>query len=110
MIRLFLIASLALNIVFATGCSGAGDPPPPMPVESVNASKEAPSSAEVCQNHEEGCPCDLPGETTDCGRIQRVQGNYVWCATGHQVCTDDGEWGKCKGDVDATGASDAAAQ
>jgi len=105
MIRLFLLAGLALYTVFAAGCSGAGDPPPPMPVAAIDASKEAPSSVEVCQNHEEGCPCDQPGETTDCGRIKRVQGNYVWCATGHQVCSDDGEWGTCKGDIDATGAA-----
>jgi hypothetical protein len=107
MIRLFLVAGLGLYTVFATGCSGAGDPPPPMDVEATNAPKTAPSSVEVCQNHEEGCPCDVPGETTDCGRIKRVEGDYVWCSTGHQVCTDDGEWGKCKGDVDTTQASTA---
>src|SRR5450432_3236655 len=104
MIRLFLVGTLGLCMLFGVGCSGAGDPPPPMAVTDTSETKPMPSSAEVCQNHEEGCPCDQPGETTDCGRIKRVEGNYVWCATGHQVCTDDGEGGKCKGDVD-TGAS-----
>ena len=104
MIRLFLIATLGLCTAFSAGCSGAGDPPPPMAVEASADTKQAPSSVEVCQNHEEGCPCDEPGQVTDCGRIKRVDGDYVWCATGHQTCTDDGEWGKCKGDQIDTSA------
>ena len=107
MIRLFIVGSLSLYAVFLAGCSAAGDPPPPMAALDGQETKPVPSSAEVCQNHEEGCPCDEPGEVTDCGRIKRVQGNYVWCATGHQTCSEDGEWGKCKGDVDATGSATA---
>ena len=55
-------------------------------------------AAEVCQNHEEGCPCDEPGDVKECGRIKRVTGDYVWCSTGHQTCTEDGMWGNCIGD------------
>jgi hypothetical protein len=107
MIRLFLVATLGLCTAFLAGCSSAGEPPPPMDVEAVSATKAAPSPAEVCQNHEEGCPCDNPGEVTDCGRIKRVEGNYVWCATGHQTCSEDGDWGQCKGDVDIGAAAPA---
>lgn len=98
MIRVFVVACLSLCTVFAAGCSGAGDPPPPLAVEASAESKLAPGSVAVCENHEQGCPCDEPGQQTDCGRIKRIAGNYVWCATGHQVCTDDGEWGACTGD------------
>jgi len=105
MIRVFLLTALGMYTVFATGCSGAGDPPPPMAVDPPAETKPTPSSAEVCQNHEEGCPCDNPGETTDCGRIKRVEGDYVWCATGNQVCSEDGVWGKCSGDQIDTSAA-----
>jgi hypothetical protein len=97
MIRLFAIVTLGLCTVFGTGCGGAGDPPPPMPSVDTADTKPMPSAIEVCQNHEEGCPCDEPGTTTDCGQIKRVEGNYVWCSTGTQTCTEDGEWGKCTG-------------
>jgi hypothetical protein len=100
MIRLFVLASLGLCTVFLTGCSGGEDRAAPLDVEATAETKAAPSPAEVCQNHEEGCPCDNPGDVTDCGRIKRVEGNYVWCSTGHQTCGDDGQWGQCKGDVD----------
>jgi hypothetical protein len=99
MIRVFLLAALGMYTVFATGCSGAGDPPPGIAVEADSETKSAPAATELCQNHEDGCPCDNPGETTDCGRIKRVEGDYVWCSTGTQVCSEDGAWGKCSGDV-----------
>ena len=66
----------------------------------------APTTTDACANHEEGCPCDEPGATTDCGRIKRVSGDYVWCSTGTQTCDQYGSWGKCTGDqVAATPAA-----
>lgn len=105
MIRVFLVASLGLYAVFAAGCSGPGDPPPPLAVEASAESKPAPGSVPVCDDHEPGCPCDEPGQSADCGRVKRIAGNYVWCAMGHQTCTEDGEWGACLGDQTATGAA-----
>ena len=105
--RFFSAGTWALLSLFAAGCSGAGDPPPPMSVEASPETRPTPSSAGVCQNHEEGCPCDEPDQVVECGRFKRVEGNYVWCATGHQTCSWDGVWGKCTGDVDATSSAPA---
>lgn len=110
MIRYLFIAALGLSAVFGTGCSSAGDQSPPMLAAGDPTTMATPSAPEVCANHEEGCPCDKPGETTDCGRIKRVAGDYVWCSTGMQTCTDDGMWGKCTGDQLADAPPTAAAQ
>ena len=104
MIRIFVVAALGFFSVFAAGCSGAGDPPPPLAVQASADTRPALSAVEACQDHEQGCPCDEPGQVVECGRIKRVSGNYVWCATGHQTCTDDGDWGKCQGDEIAPAA------
>jgi len=109
MIRIFLVAALALTSSVLAGCSGGSDLPPPMEVADTSASKPAPTSnADVCEDHDEGCPCYEPGASIDCGRVKRVAGDYVWCATGHQTCSADGKWGKCTGDQVAGG--DASAQ
>ncbi|HYQ30194.1 MAG TPA: hypothetical protein VER04_23350 [Polyangiaceae bacterium] len=97
-IRFFSFAALALCTLLASGCSSAGDNNPPMLASNGSQPMAAPSAPEVCANHEQGCPCDQPGETTDCGRIKRVAGDYVWCSTGMQTCDDDGNWGACIGD------------
>jgi len=98
MTRLFSIVALAICSSFATGCSSAGDDNPPMLASEGSKPMATPSAAEVCANHEQGCPCDQPGETTDCGRIKRVAGDYVWCSTGVQTCDEYGSWGACVGD------------
>ena len=96
MIRLFAVASLSLSVL-SVGCSSAVDAS--APVASFDPTLLAPPmSPEVCANHEAGCPCDEPGQTVECGRVRRVAGDYVWCATGKQTCAIDGEWGKCSGD------------
>jgi hypothetical protein len=107
MFRCFLIATLALYAVLGTGCSSAGDQAPPLMAAFGPATMAMPTSPDACDNHQEGCPCDKPGETTDCGRIKRISGDYVWCSTGTQTCTEDGQWGKCTGDqlADAPAAS-----
>jgi len=97
-IRILLLATLGLCTVLGTGCSGNGDPAPPMLASGDTTTMATPTSPEVCANHEEGCPCDQPGETTDCGRIKRVAGDYVWCSTGTQTCDQYGSWGQCTGD------------
>jgi hypothetical protein len=108
MIRYFLLASFALYTVLGTGCSSAGDPNPPMLAAGDSPAMATPSAPETCANHEEGCPCDEPGATTDCGRVKRIAGDYVWCSTGTQTCDQYGSWGKCTGD--AVAADQTAAQ
>ncbi|MEI9937105.1 MAG: hypothetical protein WDO69_07755 [Pseudomonadota bacterium] len=97
--RIFFFAALAICTVLGTGCSSADDTNPPMLATDGAAKPMAtPTAPEVCANHEQGCPCDQPGETTDCGRIKRVAGDYVWCSTGMQTCDQYGSWGACIGD------------
>ena len=97
--RFFAFAALAVCAVLGSACSSAGDTNPPMLGSNGGEKPMAtPTAPEVCANHEEGCPCDQPGETTDCGRIKRVAGDYVWCSTGVQTCDEYGSWGACTGD------------
>ena len=102
--RFLSFAALAICTLLGTGCSSAGDAPPPALAIEANKPMASPTSAEVCANHEQGCPCDLPGETTECGRIKRVAGDYVWCSTGTQTCDEYGSWGACTGDQVADAA------
>jgi len=101
MIRVFLLATLGLYAALATGCSAADDKNPPMLAAGDPSTMAAPTSINVCANHEEGCPCDKPDEVVDCGRVKRVAGDYVWCSTGTQTCSYEGVWGKCTGDAAA---------
>jgi len=103
--RFFAFAALAVCAVLGSACSSAGDTNPPMLGSNGGEKPMAtPTAPEVCANHEEGCPCDQPGETTDCGRIKRVAGDYVWCSTGKQTCDQYGSWGACIGDQIAASA------
>ena len=98
MIRICLIAALSLSVL-VTGCSSAGESNAPLLDTSFDPTlMAAPSTPDACANHEAGCPCDYPGATTECGRVKRVAGDYVWCSTGKQTCSEDGAWGKCSGD------------
>jgi hypothetical protein len=98
--RILFFAALAICTVLGTGCSSSGDTNPPMVASDGGGEKPmaTPTAPEVCANHEQGCPCDQPGETTDCGRIKRVAGDYVWCSTGTQTSDQYGSWGACTGD------------
>ena len=97
--RVFCLAALAICTVLGTGCSSAGDHEPPLlATEGANKPMPTPSAPDACANHEPGCPCDEPGEVTECGRIKRVAGDYVWCSTGTQTCDQYGSWGACIGD------------
>jgi hypothetical protein len=102
--RFLSFAVLALYVVSGTGCSSAGDPNPPMLAAADEKPMAAPTAAEACANHEQGCPCDEPGETAECGRIKRIAGDYVWCSTGRQTCDQYGSWGACIGDQVAAAA------
>jgi len=99
--RYLLIAILGLCAALGTGCSAGSDTNPPMLAGDDPTTMPTPTNTAVCANHEEGCPCDMPGEVTDCGRIKRVAGDYVWCSTGTQTCDQYGSWGKCTGDQSA---------
>jgi len=96
--RIFYFAALAICTVLGTGCSSSDDNNPPMLASAGSMPMVAPTTPDVCANHEQGCPCDQPGETTDCGRIKRIAGDYVWCSTGTQTCDQYGSWGACTGD------------
>ena len=105
MIRYFLFASLAMYMVLGTGCSSAGDQSPPMLAAGDSPAMATPNAPEACGNHEQGCPCDEPGATIECGRVKRVAGDYVWCSTGTQTCDEYGSWGACTGDAIAEPAT-----
>ena len=46
---------------------------------------------------QERAPCSVEGEVKSCGRVVRMDGNYVTCSEGHTVCTG-GKWAPCIGD------------
>jgi hypothetical protein len=98
MIRRFLVATLGLFAVLSTGCSSTADSNAPLMAAYDPAMMAVPTSPDPCGNHEAGCPCDKPFETIECGRVKRISGDYVWCSTGAQTCSEDGMWGKCTGD------------
>lgn len=64
--------------------------------ESGQSSHDA---AELCANPAEGCPCASPGTLTDCGEVVERTDSYVTCMQGVRVCSDQGIWGACGGDL-----------
>src|SRR3954470_10668571 len=105
MIRVLSIAALAMYMVLGTGCSSGGDQNPPMLAAGDAPAMAMPSAPVACADHEQGCPCDEPGGTVECGRVKRVAGDYVWCSTGTQTCDQYGAWGACTGDAVADPAT-----
>jgi len=102
--RFLSFAALAICTLLGTGCSSAGDANPPMLPGEGPKPMATPTAAEACADHEQGCPCDQPGETAECGRVKRIAGDYVWCSTGIQTCDEFGSWGACIGDETAASA------
>ena len=54
-------------------------------------------SSSRCGTPNEGCPCDEPGDTVDCGEVKHRSGDYVSCSIGKRQCIG-GRWGACIGD------------
>ncbi len=63
MIRVFFVASLGLCAAFVAGCSGAGDPPPPLAVEASAESKPAPTAGACVRQSRAGLPLRRTGTT-----------------------------------------------
>lgn len=94
-----LLAFGFIVALFGAGCSAPDDHAPPILAPTDVQVLTVPRVATACENHEQGCPCDDPGEVIDCGRVNRVVGDYVWCSTGMQTCDAFGTWGQCQGDA-----------
>jgi hypothetical protein len=47
-----------------------------------------------CDHPNPGCPCDVPGLTADCGRVESRTGDVVLCAEGTTTC-DGAHWAAC---------------
>jgi hypothetical protein len=50
-----------------------------------------------CSPGVEGCPCEEPGKTIDCGKLLVKEGEYVTCSMGRSQCVGT-KWGACLGD------------
>lgn len=61
-----------------------------------------------CAGTGAGCPCEAPGLTVSCGKVERRSGTYVACSDGMQTCGSDGRWGDCIGDGITTRTVDTA--
>ena len=68
--------------------------------EAIEGSGLGPTvSAASCRPGREGCPCDEPDETVECGTVKDVVGEQAVCTMGHSVCGADGRWGSCLGEL-----------
>jgi hypothetical protein len=56
-----------------------------------------PSTSGSCSSPADGCPCDSPGATVECGEVVRRSNDFVTCSMGHRTC-QGGRWGACEGD------------
>lgn len=63
---------------------------------------EKPPIADPCQTPNTGCGCGDPGQTVDCGQVERRSGDYVSCSVGVRTCGENGKWGACIGDSIST--------
>lgn len=50
--------------------------------------------APVCVTPQDGCPCNDPGASIECGTVERRSGDYVTCSMGYRTC-GAGKWGSC---------------
>ncbi|HEY1534931.1 MAG TPA: PA14 domain-containing protein, partial [Polyangiaceae bacterium] len=93
---------LCVTALLALGSFSCGNSSHPagLALDAGAASKPAPEGNN-CESPAEGCPCDTPGATADCGQVERRSGDYVSCSMGVFTCTD-GQWGACVGDRVAT--------
>jgi hypothetical protein len=56
-----------------------------------------PTPGGACASPAEGCPCDTPGATVECGEVVRRSSDFVTCSLGRRTC-QGGRWGACEGD------------
>lgn len=59
-----------------------------------NGAESEGTSPRSCPTPDEGCACDTPGESVECGSIHSRVGNRVSCIVGERRC-QDGAWGAC---------------
>jgi len=86
-----------LLLVFPVSCGGSEDEHPATYQYDANSGASA-TGVDVCANPKQGCPCTLPGEIVDCGKIVVKVGDYETCYAGSRLCSDEGVWGACVSD------------
>lgn len=82
-----LVAAVACGddtIPQATSAPGPGDP-----------------GTSACATPQEGCPCNVPGTSVECGAIKSTDGDTVTCSMGLRTC-GAGAWGACSPTTVAT--------
>lgn len=70
-------------------CSGGE----PAPLDGVGSGWHGAS----CATPQEGCACDTPGATAECGQVVSSTADVVTCTMGTRTC-NAGTWGTCVGD------------
>jgi hypothetical protein len=56
------------------------------------------NATNACASPNDGCPCDTPGTTIDCGYIKREGEGFRTCGMGKRTCGSGKSWGACIGD------------
>ena len=95
---LWVAAALCAGLI---GCGNSPDHAAGIDPGDAGTVKPIPTG-NACDTPNDGCACATPGETVDCGRVERTSGSYVSCSMGQRTCTDD-KWGACIGDDSARG-------
>ena len=88
------IAMLVAVMALLASCSSAN--PPGLGDGVIGAATDG-SAAYGCAMPNDGCPCDSPGQTIECGHIKTRSGDYVTCEMGKRTCVA-GTWSTCIGD------------
>lgn len=89
----------ALGILMAT-VAACGSEDLPSAGQDVGEGLPSPASAS-CATPREGCPCNEPGKTIECGHVERRSEDYVTCSMGYRTC-GAGKWGTCEGSTITT--------
>ena len=94
----WIVVALCLSLL---GCSSSSDRAPAAG-ETDAGSTLPPPSGNPCDTPTEGCACNDPGQTVDCGQVKRISGDYISCSNGQRTCSEDGKWSECIGDAIST--------
>jgi hypothetical protein len=94
-VRRLAVLMVAMNWI--SGCADGQERP------DAYLEDDLPSSAKLvevdrCSAPAEGCPCDAPGTSVDCGRVTVTVDEYTTCFEGSRLCGADGTWGACEAD------------